>query len=486
MKCKSKNNKLIPYLIMAGCAGCILPLALISRYARPSGDDFGYSAASHVAWVTTHSIWAVLQAGIETTKNMCITWNGDWFSVFIFTWMPEVFVAGSFPMVPLFFMFANIAITLWLCHEILSKRLEIGRVQSLAIGSIVLAFEYLFIPSTACILFWWVGVVHYMLPHFFAMLSLIYLSKYARIPKKKYLVLLSLLAIGIGGSSYYSYFMILFVYLLVILSPFWKEKSKYYVFIPLIIGTICVVIQIIMPGNRARVSGLTYEAQGAISTIFRALLVAAQSPIQYCQEQPLLGIGLVFLAIIIAVFMGHIGSKFAFPYPILFIGYMFGIYAAMFTPEIYADTAISGGPGNMEYITFLLTFCAALIYAFGWWHSHYGNSKVMNYIDRYKKQILACLLLFFVLSVVIFRHDVKNTRTYEAVEYYTSGRADDFKNQIASQMEILLDDTIKEAYLCPTNPVQGPLFHMPVIADPDAFTNSIVAQFYQKDFVIAK
>ena len=53
-----------------------------------------------------------------------------------------------------------------------------------------------------------------------------------------------------------------------------------------------------------------------------------------------------------------------------------------------------------------------------------------------------------------------------------------------SQLEILLDDSIKEAYLCPTNPEQGPLMHMPVINNPNAFTNQVVAQFYGKDFVI--
>lgn len=53
-------------------------------------------------------------------------------------------------------------------------------------------------------------------------------------------------------------------------------------------------------------------------------------------------------------------------------------------------------------------------------------------------------------------------------------------------MEILLDDTIKAAYLCPTNPDQGPIFHMPIIAEPDAFTNSAVAHFYQKDLIIAQ
>ena len=51
-------------------------------------------------------------------------------------------------------------------------------------------------------------------------------------------------------------------------------------------------------------------------------------------------------------------------------------------------------------------------------------------------------------------------------------------------MEILLDDSIKEAVLCPINPEQGPLMHMPVTSDENAFTNWAVKNFYRKDKVI--
>ena len=74
-------------------------LALISS---PAGDDYYYSIATHQAWVQTHSVIEVLKAAFETTKKMCIGWNGDWFSVFCFTFMPEAFVRGSYWIFPLF------------------------------------------------------------------------------------------------------------------------------------------------------------------------------------------------------------------------------------------------------------------------------------------------------------------------------------------------------------------------------------------------
>ena len=88
------------------------------------------------------------------------------------------------------------------------------------------------------------------------------------------------------------------------------------------------------------------------------------------------------------------------------------------------------------------------------------------------------------MIVLLHLGTIKNSVFYRSCEYVMSGQAADFKNQIASQMEVLLDDSIKEAYLCPINDKQGPLMHMPVTENPEAFTNRVVARFYGKDKVI--
>ena len=95
----------------------MVPNWLLAFIARPSGDDYGYSAASHQTWLHTHSVIEVLRTGLETTKQMCQVWNGDWFSVFIFTLMPEVFVYRSFWIVPVFWTLAMIAATYYMVHE---------------------------------------------------------------------------------------------------------------------------------------------------------------------------------------------------------------------------------------------------------------------------------------------------------------------------------------------------------------------------------
>ena len=92
--------------------------------------------------------------------------------------------------------------------------------------------------------------------------------------------------------------------------------------------------------------------------------------------------------------------------------------------------------------------------------------------------VFVCLVL-----CLVFRGNLKDSLFYSSCSYIASGQAADFKEQMESQERILRDDSIKEAYLCPTNPEQGPLMHMPVIKNPEAFTNRVVGNFYGKDMV---
>ena len=113
-------------------------------------------------------------------------------------------------------------------------------------------------------------------------------------------------------------------------------------------------------------------------------------------------------------------------------------------------------------------------------------AKAFFLIKKEGESILVIGGIITLLLVFACRGNIKQTLFYESIEYIARGEAMDYKRQMDSQLSVLLDDTIKEAHLCPTNPEQGPLMHMPVIDNPEAFTNRVVAQFYGKDYVIAQ
>ena len=78
----------------------MLPIWYLAKYARPSGDDYGYSVFTHAAWLESHSILEVIKAGLYTSKVMYDSWNGDFVTTFLFSMMPEVFAPWTFWIVP--------------------------------------------------------------------------------------------------------------------------------------------------------------------------------------------------------------------------------------------------------------------------------------------------------------------------------------------------------------------------------------------------
>ncbi len=231
--------------------------------ARPAGDDYGYSAASHQVWLQTHSLLEVIKTGIETTKSMCMSWNGDWFSVFLFTLMPEVFVNRSFWIVPLFWSIATIFATYYFLYQLLTRWLGFKNYITVMITGVVMLISYQWVPSSGIAFYWYVGVIHYVMPHVIALILLGFLVRYIQtgvvmlisyqwVPSSgiafywyvgvihyvmphvialillgflvryiqtgemKYMVYSALGMIAIGGSSYYAAFLVFFAYILVI------------------------------------------------------------------------------------------------------------------------------------------------------------------------------------------------------------------------------------------------------------------------------
>lgn len=192
---------------------------------------------------------------------------------------------------------------------------------------------------------------------------------------------------------------------------------------------------------------------------------------------------LFFVAVVAWECLSEANLKFEFKYPVLWVGYMFGVYAAMYAPELYAATEVSGGPGTVEYLTFILTSVSSVIYVEGWLLRKLELRHILKRREIYHKCITVPAVFVCLVLCLVFRGNLKDSLFYSSYSYIASGQAADFKEQMESQERILRDDSIKEAYLCPTNPEQGPLMHMPVIKNPEAFTNRVVGRFYGKDMV---
>lgn len=485
------SDKKIAIAAMVVLLISLLPILYLAGYARPSGDDYGYSVYTHAAWLDTHSLIEVFKAAVYTVKEYYTGWNGDWFTVFLFSLMPEVFVPYSFWIVPYFMVGVTVLGTTVFLYYTLVKIGGLGWEYAVILDSLILLVSFQFIPSTAIGMYWYVGAMHYMVPHAVGLLALTFGFRYYKTEKIRNIIYASLCMFMVGGSSYFSSLLVFMVYAVMMFLFFKKRKDIFYLLIPFLIGAAGFIIQCISPGNKVRAGeGFGFHIGDAVRAIAWSLWQGLTVPVAYLREKTFIYVIFFLCAVFGWAALLKRKSGFQFRYPLLFVIFMYGIYSAMYAPAVYSAVDVSKGPATMVYLTFLLAVLFSILYAEGWaiqkiqGHGSGELCKVLLDVGEYRVKVglpaLALTAVLTVLSVGSLRHCVDK----QVYDYVSSGQAEDFRGQIALQMEILLDDSIKEAYLVPINDEQGPLMHMPVTDDEDAFTNWVVKRFYRKDRVV--
>lgn len=267
-------------------------------------------------------------------------------------------------------------------------------------------------------------------------------------------------------------------------------------FVPFLVCLICFIIQCKAPGNAVRGGEeFGFDISLAAYTIVESLRRGMITIGSYAAEKTPAFIVLFVIALLGVESMDKVTEKgkFSFPFPLLFVIVMFGCFCAMFAPEVYSERfdsiEASLGPATVCWFVFLPAAVFSVLYCEGWFmvrlkrqREKDGKKNISG--TKYRLGVLFPGLLLAALFLLADREWMHTCVDRQVFEYVASGQAEDFREQIASQMEILLDDSIKEAYLCPINPDQGPLMHMPVTSDENAFTNWVVKNFYRKDKVV--
>ena len=69
----------------------LLPILYASFYAHPISDDFNYSKAVHDAVAAGGGFWEVVSASFGTIAKYYRTWQGTFFSIFVFSLQPGAF-----------------------------------------------------------------------------------------------------------------------------------------------------------------------------------------------------------------------------------------------------------------------------------------------------------------------------------------------------------------------------------------------------------
>lgn len=475
---KSLTEKKLSMAALFVFALSLVPIIYLSFVNRASGDDYGYGTYTRAAWSATHSLWEVFKAAGRTAADYYGSWQGTWFSIILFSLQPEVFSDKAYVVVVFLMLFLWIGSTLLLFHQVLRKEWGMDRWSFVLLAITELFIGIQFVPTPRPAIFWFNGCAHYLVP--FAMCQLLawLLLRYRREYRKRQLLGLAVLALLLGGSNYQAaLFALIVLFYAGLTEVFYRRKKKaFLLLLPMILETAGLVISMKAPGNKVRGGeDFGFSLSRAGSTVVNCFVQGFLDIRDYLVERPLVLAGLFVMFLFFMRAFSKKRMQKGQVHPLLKAAALFCLYSAMQAPELYAAVNVSGGVGNMNYMTFLLTGAGMLAIL---------ADALAGKMKRAEKIMLPGLVFCLVL-LVLCRSNLKTSTTWVSMEYILSGQAADYKEQMELQTRLLTDEETKDVVVPFINDVQGPLMQMPVTGDPAGWTNTVTAGFYGKNSVVA-
>lgn len=467
----------------------LVPTIYLFSYCYATGDDYGYGAIVKQAWNSNHSIIDAIKASCSQVLGVYTSWQGTWFTVFLFAFNPEVFGFGYYWITPVIMLALHIISAWILTKTFFEKKYGLNNLEVCVIAALVFVCNIQFAPSYQCNLFWWVGTVHYVIPFTVGCLAIYNLTQYLKTYKNSNLLFACILFLLLGGGNYQVaivtplVLLCYFLWDLTINRIIYKAKALY-ILLPVIIEMIGLYISIIAPGNKNRGGEqFVFSIGYAMTVILKCFVEAFNSIVAYFTERSFLIVIFLIYSIIMYYIIERRKEKLEnwFKNPILMILTTFCLFAASFAPKLYAGVGVSGGVYNTNFYIFVIAIFYDIAYVEGYLILR------RNIYNIVRKSILckAFCLIALIMLVFISRHSIKNTTSYVSYKYIVSGQAEDYKEQMLLQNEILADSSNEDAVVPFINNEQGPLQQMPVTDDPEAWSNSVTALFYGKNSVVA-
>lgn len=466
----------------------LLPIVYLTGVNRASGDDYGYGLYTRMAWMRTHSLVEVFKGMCQTVKEFYGGWQGTWFSIAVFTLQPKVFHDKAYVIVAVLMLFLWIASTAYLFREVLCRKLGFSGWSCLLIAVWFLIISIEFIPNTRSSIYWFNGCAHYMLPFAMCQVLTVWLLRYGESYRWRTFVGILIFMTLLGGSNYQA---ALFGLIAAFYACAWgllfrKDRRILLLGIPMLTELVGLVVSMKSPGNLVRGGNdFGFSAARAFQTIGSCFVHAVTDIGVYAAERPLALVGLLFLFLLFLLLLRQRQERLAIPHRLILGIMLFCLYSAMQAPELYAGVTVSKGVPNTNYLIFLLTAAFILLMAADCLVACLKKRERAGASQKgFWSVIVAGLFVCAVLGL-LNRGGIKRCASYEALVYITSGQAADFKEQMELQTRLLEDDRVTDAVIPGINDRQGPLMHMPVTKNKDAYTNQVTGRFYGKQSVVS-
>lgn len=478
----------------------LAPMIKAAQYDVPSEDDFPYGLEAHLTWVSTGSLWAVLQAIFRRVRSVYFTHQGSFSAIFLFCSNPMIFGEQYYTICPLVIMCMLIAGNFLLTYTVSSGIFKASRSQSGILAVIITVICTQFLPRASQGIYWYNGAVYYT---FFFGLAEIALSLLLRclirngrtLPGNApsgenhrdfgrgwFLAAESLLLLIVGGGNLVTGLTtaVLLVSMMAMLIYSGNADWKM-VLIPVLFFFIGFGINVGAPGNSVR---QTYFVKpGLINSV---PLSFRNAGLFFYKWFSLPVIALILMTIPV---LWHIASRteFRFVKPGLVSLYSVCLAGVMFYPPIYAmgESVLPQVSRILNIIFFGEVFLVVfnLFYWIGWLQQRgIFSEKRFPLAEKGRYSLMYLLVMLAVFVFGMTRIQWFDTTSISAFRSYRSGQMGNYYHTYKQRLEILKDPNIKDAVLkrFPYRPYV--LFYKDLYDYPEG--NQHLAIWYGKNSVI--
>lgn len=474
--------------VMVVLALSLLPIFALAGVDRASADDWGCGILTHWAWVDTHSVFRVLQAAFVNVKNIYFSWQGTWFSVFLFSLQPEVFSHKAYWIVPYMMTLLFMAGVSCFLYNLLVRLLHISRRDFLLLDGILLLVLIQFVPHQTSAIFWYNGAAHYTIPFALAMAAGACFLRYVVSFRRRDIIMASVWMTLLGGTNYLAAFLGLMLFFLFIVLFYRKDHRIFRMLIPMALEMTGLIISALAPGNAVR-GGDDYQVTlgKMLSTVWESFRQGAAGMWHSFGEYPVAMAAMIAIAVLLWDILRETvpESGFRFPCPGLVILYFFCVYCAMYWPVLFVSESISDGSTsvgvpNTIFWVFICMLFASLLYGLGWLA---GRTSAPG--KRLRFFVYAAGFTVSFLMIAVCRLDLKNSTDYVCYYYIHTGRAAVYKEQMDELTRLLTQEGEEDVVVPFIVGEQEPLVHLPITLDKDEWSNRKMAEFFRKKSLVA-
>ena len=449
-------------------------------------DDFAYSRNSEAVWEESHSVVSVLVAQISNTKDIYFSWQGTFFSTWFTTSMLGIFGKNAY-YIGTYLSLGGFALAeLLLFFLIFIKIFQTDFFTAGIVAMSCISLQILMTPWPSEAYFWLTGAVVYTFIHALALfltatlIGMYYADKVWKVVVLE--ILAVLLTIAVGGGNYVTGLTMLIIYGLGTLWTIYKKHSYRWVYLGnTLLYTAMFMVNMLAPGNSHRQSSSGVDHMSAIGAILSSLKEAAEY-IAVNIYLPCVILGIMFLPLLIKIVRK---SKYRYPFPILISILSFGVFAAQFTPTLYAQGITGAGRIlNLYRLNFYILLYGNELYWTGWLVRRL--EKRYQAVEREPAKDSAALLLpgwcfggVVLCYTLVFWGGVTLT-SVSAIMSLRTGQAQQYYMENQERLAVLEDESLDEVYLNDFTYKPYLLYFGDIQEDPADWRNRDTAAYFGK------